>query len=588
MVSTNGRSRRGTIGSARIAALPWSAAIAVVLCVSWLGDRAAVAQQGDLDDVIFFNNDMLAPHGLEVAWESQVRLDASKGRVMWMNYFVSEKDGYDVVELTNPTAKPPAIGAKPNTPAAAAPLAETTAPDAEPSKRLQKPLRFSELDLDAFGKPVGLDKSKEAATKVKADLEAKGIVTSLAQRRVYRSFLVIVTDRGIVHCFDGETGVTLWAVSCGNPERNSFPAGIGEKFVAVLNGTSLYVLARDTGEQVLELTTHNVPGAAPAVSSEYVVVPTLSGSVEYYHVTGADLARQSLLPTYVRSTGMIGMPIQHQGTAFAWSTNRGYLYVSEAGSAHERFSIKMSDAAAAPPLFANAETVVASAVDGYVYGVQARTGSILWRFSTGGEIRQAPIPVDNKVYAPLYNGGLFEVDLTSGEEGWYSPGIQQVLALSDDRIFAYDVFDHLTILDKATGQRISRLPIRQVGMKTLNTATDRMFFSTKGGRVVALRTIGADLPIVHRNLGAVPAGSQATAATKPATPVTPAGSANPFGTPAVDSSDPFGAPATTPAGGASPADPFAIPTTPAPGMSPSDKPKVESDDPFGLGNPFGG
>src|SRR5215211_6473624 len=92
--------------------------------------------------------------------------------------------------------------------------------------------------------------------------------------------LTVLTSVGVVQELDALTGKTFWTAPIGNENYPSLgPAGNG-KYVAVLNGSTLYVLDRKDGKPAIIRAVGGAPGAAPALSEEYVFIPLISGRVE--------------------------------------------------------------------------------------------------------------------------------------------------------------------------------------------------------------------------------------------------------------------------------------------------------------------
>ena len=76
--------------------------------------------------------------------------------------------------------------------------------------------------------------------------------------------LTVLTNAGVVQELDALTGKTYWTAPIGNENYPSLgPAG-NEKYVAILNGSTLYVLDRKDGKPAIIRPVGSAPGAAPA------------------------------------------------------------------------------------------------------------------------------------------------------------------------------------------------------------------------------------------------------------------------------------------------------------------------------------
>lgn len=86
---------------------------------------------------------------------------------------------------------------------------------------------------------------------------------------------------------------------------------------------------------------------------------------------------------------LISSPVVSHGLVFV-SSNDGNLYAVRRKDGVQRWQYKTGGTATSSPAVAN-ETVYFSSTDGYVYAIRVKNGSLRWRFKTGGEHRfQAP------------------------------------------------------------------------------------------------------------------------------------------------------------------------------------------------------
>ncbi len=62
-----------------------------------------------------------------------------------------------------------------------------------------------------------------------------------------RGTLFVVTDTAVLQAFDAETGRSLWATTVGSPDLLTLKPTASEHLVAVVNGSTIYILNRYTG-----------------------------------------------------------------------------------------------------------------------------------------------------------------------------------------------------------------------------------------------------------------------------------------------------------------------------------------------------
>jgi hypothetical protein len=99
-----------------------------------------------------------------------------------------------------------------------------------------------------------------------------------ARNRVERAVLAndrldVLTTASVLQELNALTGETLWVVPVGNPNYPSLGPSASEERIAVLNGTTLYVLDRANGRPVMIRRVNGAPGGAPALARQKVFVP---------------------------------------------------------------------------------------------------------------------------------------------------------------------------------------------------------------------------------------------------------------------------------------------------------------------------
>src|SRR5262245_58679647 len=97
-----------------------------------------------------------------------------------------------------------------------------------------------------------------------------------------RNTVFVLSRRGVLHAIDAETGRTFWVTQVGSREKPNEAPGVGKLYVAVINGSELYVLDRRDGGVAFRKTLSSVPSAAPAINDQWVFVPMVSGHIVAY------------------------------------------------------------------------------------------------------------------------------------------------------------------------------------------------------------------------------------------------------------------------------------------------------------------
>ena len=290
--------------------------------------------------------------------------------------------------------------------------------------------------------------------------------------------LFVQTDRATIQAYDttakGPNGPkAIWPAArvVGNPDYFTFRAGVSADFVAVVNGSHLYVLKRSTGEVLWDTALGGSPATGPAISQQQVYVPLDSGMVASYRLKPAgEAANKEPAPAHAQaktelrqekektsqenhqpaeeshplaacpSVGrVVAAPVVIHPTdeeeAVAWPTDGGSLFIAHMDpqqpdhfTTHYRVDTR-SDIAAAPaylPERAAQATrdfglLFTATGDGRVYAYNARTAEKFWEFDAGGPVVRSPVPIGEDVYICTQAGGMFCVDAQTGAQKWWRP-----------------------------------------------------------------------------------------------------------------------------------------------------------------------
>jgi len=304
--------------------------------------------------------------------------------------------------------------------------------------------------------------------------------------------LTVLTTAGIVQEFDANTGRTIWIAPIGNPNYPSLGPAASDKFVALLNGSTLYVLDRADGKPVIVRPVGGAPGAAPAVGENYVFVPLAMGRIEGY-----PLGKQTLTPWYYQSYGRAMVSPLATPESFVWTTDSGHMYVGRAGELGVRFRLETGSEIVAPPVY-GAPYVIAATSNGEVFSMHEVTGDRRWKYATGFPVTRAPAVVGDKVFVTSDEPMLHCIDAKRGTELWEAPHVSQFAAASAKRVYGVDDLGALVVLDAANGAVLGRMPTDSSTNALVNDQTDRVYLVSKDGVVQCFHEIGAKEPMHHR------------------------------------------------------------------------------------------
>ncbi len=364
-------------------------------------------------------------------------------------------------------------------------------------------------------------------------------VTSVILRE---GVLYAQTDTAILHAIDAETGKTIWSRRVGRPEHPSMTPDARGALVAVVNGSRLYLIDRFNGNALYEEEIEEAPGAGPALSSERVYVPMVSGMVVAYPLSlveepkrraareaenedrdakegeesAAELeSKKSEPPLFCRSIGRaLVQPLVTRddpgGEYVVWPTDRGFLNFGRIDrEIINAFVIKFrleteapisSQPGYLPPdpkVLGDSGVVYAASGDGFVYAVKEEDGDTLWRFSTGEPIIRAPAVIDDRVYVVNQLGGMYCLESKTGRELWWTPRATRFIAAGKNRVYAADRVGRILVIDAAAGALIDVIPTENVSIFFHNTQTDRVYLIGRKGLIQCLHAAGQVEPILH-------------------------------------------------------------------------------------------
>jgi outer membrane protein assembly factor BamB len=420
--------------------------------------------------------------GLEKEWHSQLEFDATRGRLAGISLFYNENSLQTLYEIKHSRGREV----------------------------------ISERDLDPFGRPLGAERAKEKAEAWIEDWKARHPGTKEPEP-TYQEILtpdaqlISASQRGMVQALNAETGSTLWVTKVGLERLPTSVPTANENYVAVLNGSKLFLIDKKKGEIFWERPTTYPPGGGPVLSTQFVFVPMVNGILESY-----DIEKYRHPAKNIRSHGRIMVQPVVFKDAIAWTTDRGMVYVGNSEASGVRFRVSSQDvgvADGAVPLVSSSFTPGAPTFlnlgennptymyfgtpEGQVYCCEAERGNVLARFSAGEPISQSPLVVRENLFAITDSNNLFCLDSRSMQEKWMVPGIKQVVAASEKHVYMLDQFRRLVSLDIETGSRLGSVALGNIDFVYTNTKSDRIYLGSSSGVMQCLREINHYYPWVH-------------------------------------------------------------------------------------------
>jgi outer membrane protein assembly factor BamB len=317
-----------------------------------------------------------------------------------------------------------------------------------------------------------------------AHLEVGGGRSPIVDVKFDEGTLFVQTGIATTHAIDGETGRTLWVADVGSADQPSLPLGVSDKRVALLNGTTLFVLDRASGQVQFTVRTRGVPSAGAALTDDAVFVPNASGQVETYSITADDHRNVSNL----RLTGRNSTQPVVSDIGVAWGSDAGDIALAVKDGKSLFFRNSTNFAFLASPA-ARGQYVYAGSIGGLLHHFSDISGRERWTFAVGSAINQPPLAFADAVYVLCEDMSMYRVSVESGREDWMARNIKKFFATSPTKVYALDRLGRLVVLDAKSGSMIDRVSLPPIAFPVSNSHSDQIFLVTQRGLIQSLHEI---------------------------------------------------------------------------------------------------
>ena len=365
--------------------------------------------------------------------------------------------------------------------------------------------RISERELDAFGKVRGVEGAKSHAeirkeiVMAEFAVQRKNIPVTIRSIALPKSTIYSVTSRGRVIAIDADTGEHLWHSSIGNPRSQTAGIGASKNHVAVVNGSTVYCLSADEGRLLWRRDCKRSPSAPPSVGDSNIYVPLIDGRLEVFSIE----RKGRLSRSYLSFGPANNKPLLSDST-ISWSTRDGYYAVTPYHANSVQFRLNADSNIVGGGAAANG-VVYVNTVNGFVYAMNEKSGSIEWEYSTGERLTQTPVVRNGSVYVITDESRMYRIDASRGvpAKGWEKPisGVNQFVGMSKNRLYCLDRVGGLLAIDPETGDQVARVGEREISLVLPNIDSDRLYIGTLKGALRCYREADNTYPIFHADLG---------------------------------------------------------------------------------------
>ena len=364
---------------------------------------------------------------------------------------------------------------------------------------------FSQNKLSPFGKPYGVDDAIEYAGIRKEilaeELKARGVEAPqvmVDQYTLPESTVYLLTNTGGVKAIDADTGKIRWQNQVGDASLRAVGIGADNAHVAVLIGKSMYCLNAENGKLLWSTKCRHAPSAPPSVAEEFIYVPLLNGRLEKFEIEN----KGALSKAFVGVGEGISRPVVTELTV-SWSTGNGQMHVAGRWDGKTvAYKLQAEDGFESAASF-DKGTFYAGSLDGFIYAVDEKRGSVRWQVSTGAAIKDSPVPLGDSVYVINTNNELFKLSAKNGSmaSGWEQPrtGISRFIGAGKTQMFVLDKAGNLKILSQESGAVLSSVPFGQVDKILVNRQSNRLYVASRRGTIQCIREVSSPIPHFHAN-----------------------------------------------------------------------------------------
>jgi len=326
----------------------------------------------------------------------------------------------------------------------------------------------------------------------------------------YRNRLFVITDIGVLTCYDAGDGRQIWQSRLAGPFTSSLIAADGRIYATNERGTVFVVSASDAFELLAQNEMHSPCLATPAVADGELLIrtktdlfcmandearmtnddwPLFRGDAQATGVARETLPEQlDLLWTFSTTQGGFESTAAIVGGAVYIGCTDGKLYALDLASGEMRWEF-------ATPLGFSASAAVRDGLvyigdaDGKFYCLDAKTGRKKWDFETDAEINSSANFHGRHVLFGSQDTHLYCLDAASGKLVWKFESADQIRcfpAVLDNLGFVAGCDGHLHAIDLTHGKETATVNIQAPTGSTPAMMDGTVFVGTEGRQFLAI------------------------------------------------------------------------------------------------------
>jgi outer membrane protein assembly factor BamB len=267
---------------------------------------------------------------------------------------------------------------------------------------------------------------------------------------------------------------------------------------------SIYALEASTGELKWEFGTHKAVWSSPSYENGKIYAGDLSGTVYSIDASSGEKLWEFKSPNPVFSSPTSSGSNIYYGTrdmdAHQLSEDgEFFLYSLSAEDGTVDWKKEMDQGVFGSPAVVNG-TIYVGDQNGTVHAIESSTGGTEWSFEVRGNedsgdpaqrfgLVLSPTVDDGVVYVPSYNGILYGLDASDGEEIW-NASVNGIVASSpavtDDSVYIGNYHGEFYSIDKQTGEIRWKSTVNKVSKSSPAVTENTVVFGDEDGVMYGL------------------------------------------------------------------------------------------------------
>ncbi len=223
--------------------------------------------------------------------------------------------------------------------------------------------------------------------------------------------VIIGSDDRVVYCINAQTGRIAWTCPTQGRVRSSPRAQFGHVFFGS-DDRRMYAVNLQSGRISWKTEMEGPIRSSVAIGDDLIYFGDEAGSIYCLDIRGTIKWRYSTKRA-VTSTPVLNKELQMVIVGSQDST----VYGLDAQSGWVIWRFRTGKAVISSPTVVEAVVYVGSA-DNCIYAIEAKTGRQVWKFATEGQVNSSPAVANDCLYAGSVDSSIYSLDVKTGGLRW--------------------------------------------------------------------------------------------------------------------------------------------------------------------------